>query len=240
MRIAFFSDIHSNLPAIRTAFERASAMGAEKFFSCGDMIGGGPSPAETIRFLNEKGITAIRGNIERKIAAKAGKATGKKKFPDGKKGNLAWTASRLGQEEMQWLGTLPPDLYFTESGVRIKVTHGSPKSDIDYIYPSITKEALLKKLDLDVPEVLVCGHSHIPFVKSVSGVLVVNCGSVGRPVDGDSSGSFALLDLKAPRPSARIVRFKYPLEELISVIRQAGPPGVLMEEYILGIKVKGA
>ena len=240
MRIAFFSDVHSNLPAIQAAYERALAMGAEKFISCGDIVGSGPFPSETIHFHIEKGIASIRGNIERKIVLKAGKAAGKKKFPDDKKGNLAWTSSRLSPEENQWIASLPPDIYFIESGVRIKVTHGSPRSDVDYIYPSITKEALLSRLDLDIPDVLVCGHSHIPFVKRVSGILVVNCGSVGRPVDGDSSGSFAILECRAPRPTARIVRFKYPLDELASAIRKSGTPGVLLEEYMLGIKVKGA
>lgn len=241
MKIALFSDIHANLPALEKGYARASRMGSEKFISCGDMIGGGPFPMETIQFIRANGITCIRGNIERKILERSAKKHAKKKFSDDKKGNLLWTASHLGPEEMQWLGSLSADLYFTESEVRIKVVHGSPKSDTDYIYPSVTKEGLLRRLDLDLTDVLACGHSHIPFVKNVSGLLVVNCGSMGRPVDGDYAGSFAILEIIKPGSAkGRIVRFKYSLETLISGIKKTKTPGVLIEEYMLGIKIKGA
>ena len=66
---------------------------------------------------------------------------------------------------------------------------------------------------------LVFGHTHKPWVHEYGGVLFVNCGSVGKPKDGDPRGAFAILDATrepasrsrssasptTPRPSPREV-----------------------------------
>ena len=44
---------------------------------------------------------------------------------------------------------------------------------------------------------LVFGHTHKPWVREYGGVLFVNCGSVGKPKDGDPRGAFAVLDAAA-------------------------------------------
>ena len=240
MRIAFFSDIHANMPALSAAFARAERLGVSKHVIAGDIIGGGPHPLEVTRFLMEKNVQSIRGNIERKVTGRAGKPV-KKNFSSDKKGNLLWTAAQLGSAEMEWLRALPADLMLETGGVRIKVVHGSPRSDMDYIYPSVTKASLLAKLDLDLPDALVCGHSHIPFSRAVSGMYVVNCGSVGRPVDGDPAGSFAVIELgESGKIGVRIVRFAYAVEELVKDLKRKEVPGAVADEYRLGIKRKGA
>ncbi len=101
MKIAFFSDIHANLPALSAAFARAERLGATKFVAAGDIIGGGPHPLEVTRFLIERNVQAVRGNIERKIAGKA--APLRKKYSRDKKGNLLWTAAQLQKPEMDWI-----------------------------------------------------------------------------------------------------------------------------------------
>ena len=42
-------------------------------------------------------------------------------------------------------------------------------------------------------DVLVFGHTHKPWIATYGGVLFVNCGSVGKPKDGDPRGAFAVL-----------------------------------------------
>ena len=44
---------------------------------------------------------------------------------------------------------------------------------------------------------LVFGHTHKPWVREHGGVLFVNCGSVGKPKDGDPRAAFAVLDASA-------------------------------------------
>src|SRR5262245_35898419 len=67
-RIALLSDIHANLPALRACLKNASELGANRILVCGDVIGDGPFPAETIDLLRSNPATQVlRGNVDRKI-----------------------------------------------------------------------------------------------------------------------------------------------------------------------------
>jgi predicted phosphodiesterase len=168
-----------------------------------------------VALLRRRAIPTIRGNVERKVMEVAAlhpsevAVLAKKKHAD-----LVWTAKRLGREGLDWLRSLPSSLELRLTGSRLLLVHGSPLGDTDYVYPSLTARALAAKLGAERPDVLACGHSHIPFVRRIAGVTVVNAGSVGRPVDGDPRGSYALVDLVRGRIArARIVRFPYPIEQ---------------------------
>ena len=71
--------------------------------------------------------------------------------------------------------------------------HGSPRKVNEYLFedkPAKTFERIAAGADCDI---LVFGHTHEPWVREYGGVLFVNCGSVGKPKDGDPRGAFALL-----------------------------------------------
>ena len=216
MKVAFLSDIHANFPALWSAMEDARHRGARSFVVAGDIVGGGPHPVEVVRFLMKKRVAAIRGNVDRRTLSQLNKP--KKLEKKAKEGTLAalarWAALQLGEEERAWLSALPSELRLTFGQSSVLVVHGSPIGDEDYVYPSITTTALAAKLKEEKPDLLVCGHSHVPFVRKVAGTLVANCGSVGKPIDGDPRGSYALVDFQGRGAmSARIVRFEYPVEE---------------------------
>ncbi|HDP80594.1 MAG TPA: metallophosphoesterase [Spirochaetes bacterium] len=242
MKIAFISDIHANFPALCAAIAEAEKMGADEIIAAGDMIGGGPHPVEVVRALSGRSCRAVAGNIERKVLAMAGHSK-MKKHPGKniKKANIAWTRSRLGPDEIGWLSALPGSLRMNAGGTETLVVHGSPRNDTDYIYPSVTRRALSRFMDGVETRLLVCGHSHIPFFKSVGGVKVVNCGSVGRPVDGDNAGSFALVEFgETYRINVKIVRFSYDISPVIEDLRSRETPGFKEQEYRDGVKRGGA
>ena len=241
MRVAFLSDVHANFPALCAALEAATRLGAGTVVVAGDLVGSGPHPVEVVRLLMQRGVRAIRGNVERKVLELAAGGRKLEKRLDRKRsGHLAWTALRLAEPERAWLEALPEKLDLVFSGVSVRVVHGSERSDGEYIYPSVTRRALASMVAEPRPGVLVCGHSHIPFTRRVGGVRVVNCGSVGRPVDGDPRGSFAVVDFTlAPQVRAAIVRFAYPVAETARDLVARGVPGAVPEELELGIKRKG-
>ena len=241
MRVAFLSDIHANFPALCAALGHADGKGAERVVCAGDIVGGGPHPTEVIRLLRERGAEAIRGNVDRKIVRLASKPSKLKRWAkEPGRAPHAWTARSLGKAELDWLVALPPEREFDFENVRVRVVHGSPLGDEDYIFPSLTSRGLAAKLGPDIPQgppdVLVCGHSHIPFVRTVGGVLVINCGSVGRPVDGDPRGSLVLADFPAGgRATARVERFDYPVESLVTDLRRRKVPGAEPSRYAAGV-----
>jgi len=240
MRIVFLSDIHGNFPALCRALELARRNRADRVVCAGDIVGHGPHPTEVVRLLVEQRVEAILGNVDRKVLGllqvpkKLKKRLGKKAHAPA-----AWAALALGDAERAWLGGLPKELRFSAGAANVWVVHGSPLSDTDYIYPSITAQALASKLGEVRPHVLVCGHSHIPFTKRIAGVRVVNCGSVGRPFDGDPRGAMALCDFPGgDRVHCRIVRFAYPVESLIADLQARGARGIGPQDYRTGIRTK--
>ena len=234
MLLAFFSDVHANLPALRAAFASAAAHGATLCAVAGDVVGDGPHPREVIDLLRTSGVAAVRGNVDRKVLdAQSTEDAGEPPEP-----NRVWTARQLGGEQSEWLSALGAGAVLRFGSTRVRIVHGSPLCDTDYIYPSITAAGLAAKVGEDLPEVLVCGHSHVPFARRVGRCLVLNCGSAGRPADGDPRGSYALLRL-TPRepPQGAIVRFPYPVDEVMAAMRKRQVPEVDPEEYRRGVKL---
>ena len=239
--MAFVSDIHGNLPALEAAVADANARGAGKIICAGDMTGYGPFPGEVCRFLQERRIPTIIGNYDQKVidAAKQGRAAAAR-MKQKKRKILLWTAARLGDQSLRYLAGLPGQIARRLSGGhRLLVVHGSPVSAEDAIYPSITRRGLGAKTGDQRPDILVCGHTHIPFVKRIGGTLVVNCGSAGQPVDGDPRPAYALVQAEAgARPRGRIVRFDYDPHRTIAALQKTSLPKGLRKDFAEGSKMR--
>jgi predicted phosphodiesterase len=82
-------------------------------------------------------------------------------------------------------------------------------------------------------DVLVFGHTHKPWVRSHGGVLFVNCGSVGKPKDGDPRGAFAVLEAGERGVEVTIERVEYDAAAVAADVRAAGLPGEFAEQLLL-------
>ena len=74
---------------------------------------------------------------------------------------------------------------------------------------------------------LVFGHTHKPWVDERSGVLFVNCGSVGKPKDGDPRGAFAVLSATGAGVEVSIERVGYDVAAVAREMRAVGLPDEL-------------
>jgi putative phosphoesterase len=239
--MAFVSDIHGNLPALEAAIADAKGRGAGQVVCAGDMTGYGPFPDEVCRFLEERRIPAVIGNYDQKVietarqgrSAAAGMKQKKRKI-------LLWTVAHLDDWTRGYLAGLPDHLTLRVPGGRkLLVVHGSPLSTDDTIFPSITRRGLEAKLGDVQPDILVCGHTHIPFVKGIGGVLVVNCGSAGQPVDGDPRPAYALVHAgQGAAPRGRIVRFEYDRNRTIAALKKTPLPKDLRKDFNEGNKMR--
>jgi putative phosphoesterase len=239
MLIACFADPHGNLPALEAAVADAKGKGAEQMVCAGDLTGYGPFPDDVCRSLQKQGIRAIIGNYDQKVieVAKQGK-TAAAGMPSKKLQILLWTVDHVSRQSIKYLSSLPYYLNLQlDGGRKMLVVHGSPVSADDAIYPSITRPGLEAKLGDTRPDVLVCGHTHIPFVKLLGGVLVVNCSSVGHPVDGDPRPAYALISsAEGGRPHGHIVRFDYVREQTIAALTKTALPKALRRDFAEGNK----
>jgi len=205
------SDLHADLGALEAAIADATRKGADRIVIAGDVVGDGPQPAEVVALLRSSAFPTVMGNVDEKVLQTARFSSPQQDalLEKRKKADLVRTARALSRRDLAWLAALPSSLTLRLGGAKLLLVHGSPAGNTDYVFPSITPAALAAKLGDARPDVLACGHSHIPFARRIKGVTVVNAGSIGRPIDGDERGSYALVEVVAGAPPrGRIVRFR--------------------------------
>ena len=138
---------------------------------------------------------------------------------------MEWTLRNTSPAAKAFMRDLPFDLRFDVGGARVRLVHRSPRKVNEYLFedkPARTFERIAAGADCDV---LVFGHTHKPWVHEYGGVLFVNCGSVGKPKDGDPRGAFAVLEADgAGSVRASIERFDYDAEAVAREVEEAGLP----------------
>lgn len=108
------------------------------------------------------------------------------------------------------------------------LVHGSPRRLNEYLYinrPESSLTRMLEPLDIDV---MIFGHTHLPYHRVVSEIHLVNAGSVGRPKDGDPRACYAVIDTGEPL-SVEFCRVEYNIELVAEMMMQSGLPHWLVE-----------
>ncbi|MFQ6013707.1 MAG: metallophosphoesterase family protein [Thermoplasmata archaeon] len=224
VRLALISDVHSNLPALEAVLAAAEEAGADRVFHAGDVVGYNPYPMEVVRLLQSEGVRSIQGNHDR--AAVSGDASW---FNPYAARAIDWTRSQLDKSAERFLAGLPLELDANLADTRLRLVHGSPADPDEYVFPHQADGSLLK---LAGTEVLIMGHTHIPFVREGEEGLILNPGSVGQPRDGDPRASWALLDLPKRRVALR--RTPYDVQAVHDEILARDLPAFLAERLLVG------
>lgn len=88
------------------------------------------------------------------------------------------------------------------------------------------KDATLERLlDLAEADVLVCGHVHIPYHRTLpSGRHVVNAGSAGKPKDGNPESCYVVLDANDSDLTVTFRRVPYDVERVAQAIEASAMP----------------
>ncbi len=221
MKIAVLSDIHGNIAALEAVLADVERHAVDAIYCAGDLVGLGPRPREVVALVRDSDLPSVKGNHEVELIAQV---TGKK---PANKEHIAWTAKQLKKRHVRFLDGLPFHLEADVDGSRMLLLHGSPRGVYDYLFPSLTPRSLDAKFPPDFarPDILACGHTHMPFARRVGGMLVVNAGTVGRPLDGDPRACWALIETADGRPPrGRILRTEYDFEITLNAMKAAGYP----------------
>ncbi|HEX8975603.1 MAG TPA: metallophosphoesterase family protein [Solirubrobacteraceae bacterium] len=228
-RIAVITDIHGNLPALEASLEAIEAIGVDEIYCGGDLVGYGPHPNEVCALVEDRGIPTIYGNYDYAIARElddCGCAYVTQHDRQLGQQSVAWTLAHTDQRSKDFMRGLPFDLRFPVGDHEVHLVHGSPRKVNEYLFeekPATLYERLAKAEDAAV---LVFGHTHKPWIHEYGGVLFVNCGSVGKPKDGDPRTAFAILEADGPRPiRASIQRVPYDAAAVAREVAAVGLPG---------------
>lgn len=226
MRIAFVSDIHSNHEALKAVLREIKKMKVDKIFSIGDVIGYGGSPNECIELINEKNIPSVLGNHEWAVLQQSTTW-----FNPVAAEAIFWTINHLDKKHLDWLKKLPERSAVRISNYKILLVHGSPQDPIfEYVFEENVDENFAKGLDYNV---IVVGHTHIPFVKKIKDILIINSGSMGQPRDRNVRASFVVFD--SEKFDAEIIRVEYDIKKAADKIIKSGLPPFLAQRLFLGV-----
>lgn len=190
MQYGVFSDIHGNLSALEAVWRTLDLAGLtdRPVFNAGDVVGYGDAPEACVRFLRARpAVVTVRGNYDKHVALfPEREAEYRKKW--GRSRPEKYEAIRrdseaVSDETRRWLDRLPGEVELTPDGVGLLMTHYAPGSKEGL--GRWTPDARLAELaQTTAAQVVLCGHTHTPFVRDVGGVLWVNPGSLGRSWDG--------------------------------------------------------
>ena len=234
--VAVITDIHANLPALEAALARIEELGAEQVYCGGDLVGYGPHPNEVCALIAERRIPTIYGNYDYAIAREEDDCGCAYVTPhDRELGQLsvAWTLEHTSARSKEFMRRLPFDLHFRVGGSDVHLVHGSPRKVNEYLFEDKPPSLYERLAAAETDPVMVFGHTHKPWVHEYGGVLFVNCGSVGKPKDGDPRGAFALLTASEQGIAVTIERVEYDAAKVAAEVRAAGLPGEYADKLLV-------
>ena len=205
IRLAVLADIHGNLPALEAVLNDTKRHDVDGIIVAGDLTGG-PHDVQVIQRLRSLNSWMIRGNREEYL------------LDSDRQPGKHWAFLRclyyhLDSDTLSFIESLPDQHVLAMNGAEpIRVVHGSPQSSRDMLLPErdtdtlqVFKQAGLLPSNCDPPRsvgsafdkidenVLICGHTHIPWVQRRGRMLALNPGSVGLPINGDPRAQYAIL-----------------------------------------------
>jgi putative phosphoesterase len=235
-RVAVITDIHANLPALQAALARIDELGVDATYCGGDLVGYGPHPNEVCALIAERGIPTIYGNYDYAIGrdlTDCGCAYVTAHDREVGQRSVDWTLAHTDQASKDFMRALPFDLRFEVGATSVRLVHGSPRKVNEYLFEDKPDRLYERLAAAEEADALVFGHTHRPWVREHGGVLFVNCGSVGKPKDGDPRGAFALLEADGARLRITIERVGYDADAVAREVQAAGLPGELAEKLVL-------
>lgn len=184
MRVAALYDVHGNLPALEAVLVAVEAAGADLILFGGD-VAAGPFPLETIELLRRiGGARFVRGNADRYMVEVFDGVS----VPEG--GLIDdWAVDQLDREHRDFLASFEPTLRVAGA----LFCHATPHDDMS-IFTRESPDARVRALLGNITDSLVvCGHTHMQFDRTIDGVRIVNAGSVGLPY-GTADACWALVE----------------------------------------------
>jgi putative phosphoesterase len=233
--VAVITDVHANLPALEAALRRIEELGIERVYCGGDLVGYGPHPNEVCRLIEDRAIPTIYGNYDYAIARDlddCGCAYVNQHDRELGQKSVEWTLAHTDQRSKDFMRELPFDLRFAVGERSVHLVHGSPRKVNEYLFedkPPSLYERLAGAEDADT---LVFGHTHKPWVREYGGVSFVNCGSVGKPKDGDPRAAFAVLRPGARHAEVTIERVGYDADAVAREVAAAGLPAEYADKLV--------
>ncbi|HEX3385088.1 MAG TPA: metallophosphoesterase family protein [Mucilaginibacter sp.] len=246
MKIALFSDIHANLPALEAFFAHVDAQQVDAIYCLGDLVGYNIWPNEVIDEIRSRKIPTITGNYDFGIGRHSDDCGCAYKTDEEKamgKISIAFTNGIVKDEQRAYLRALPHHIrleyQLNNDKLNVLLVHGSPRRVNEYLFEDRDEKSLLRIMEQADADVMCFGHTHQPYhrvLQAADGETAhyrhaINIGSVGKPKDKDPRGCYVLLHidehssiLDKDSIKAEFVRFDYNIERAAKAVEDSPLP----------------
>jgi predicted phosphodiesterase len=228
-QVLIFGSPYSNLPATLKIRERAEALGIPpaRVICTGDLVAYCASPEAVVEEIRDWTIPVVMGNCEESLA---------KHSPDcgcGFDRNSAcallsdswydYANRHISPESRIWMGDLPREIRFQLAGREFVIIHGAPSSINRFLFASSPVQDKQWEIDIAQSEVIVGGHSGIPFGQQIGQAYWLNAGVVGMPAnDGSQNGWYLLITPEKERLKVEWYRLEYAWQKAQASMQRAG------------------
>jgi len=236
MRIAVISDVHGNIFALESVLEDIKGRNVDEIVCTGDLVGYGPFPNEVIARIKEEGIKTIQGNYDDAIGNKRIACGCDYKTERAQKigmSSINYTAMETSEENKDFLANLPFSLTLELEDQTALFVHGSPRKINEYLYEDSQE---VKEVAQELTEdILVCGHTHLPYHKIINDKHMMNVGSIGKPKHGNPNAIYTIIEVVDSKVKTEFIEVIYPVDKLTAALKKTDLAEELVEVFTTGI-----
>lgn len=257
MRIALFSDIHANLPALEAFFADIDNRKPDALYCLGDLVGYNIWPNEVINEIRQRNIPAIAGNYDYGIG-RAIDDCGCAYKTDQEKANgaisISFTNELVKPAERNYLRSLPAhiriEFQLNNDKLNLLLVHGSPRKINEYLFEDRDEKSMIRIMQDAGTDIMCFGHTHKPYHRILNSGTdnephyrhAINTGSVGKPKDGNPQGGYVMLTineqgsiLQKDSIQVEFIRFNYDIEKAAKAVEESRLPNAYAESLRKGI-----
>lgn len=257
MKIALFSDIHANLPALEAFFKDVELHNPDAIYCLGDLVGYNIWSNEVINEVRKRKIPTLAGNYDFGIG-RASDDCGCAYKTDDEKANgaisIAFTNENIKDKERNYLRTLPAhirvEFQFNQDKLNLLLVHGSPRKINEYLFEDREEKSMIRIMEQADADIMCFGHTHKPYHRTMNSGKegqshfrhAINIGSVGKPKDGNPQGGYVMLHfnenssiLNADSIQVEFIRFDYDVEKAAQAVESSPLPNAYAESLRKGI-----
>ena len=251
MKIALFSDIHANLPALEACLKDIEGKKPDAIYCLGDLVGYNIWPNEVINEIRTRKVPAIAGNYDFGIGRSSddcGCAYKTDKEKEMGAISISYTNSVVKDDEREYLRTLPAhirlEFQLNNDKLNLLLVHGSPRRINEYLFEDREEKSLMRIMQDADADIMCFGHTHKPYHRVLNSMdqnknhfrHAVNIGSVGKPKDGNSQGGYVLLTINSYSVTGisdsigvQFIRFDYDIEKAAKAVEESPLPNEYAE-----------
>lgn len=246
MKIALFSDIHANLPALEACLASIDEKKPDVVYCLGDLVGYNIWPNEVINEIKRRGIPTIAGNYDQGIGLmsdECGCAYKTEPEKDMGKISISFTNSIVKPGERKYLRTLPAHIkveyQLNNDKLNLLLVHGSPRKINEYLFEDRDEKSLYRIMQQADADIMCFGHTHKPYHRLLNSTEgnenqfrhAINIGSVGKPKDGTPKGCYVIITINdfssnkvAESINVEFIRFEYDVEKAAKAVEDSPLP----------------